>query len=415
VHAGIAAADAGRFVADALANGVDACRRSPRPVTLVAAGKAAAPMAAAFVRAHPGAVGAAMVASTHGAALLLPSIEWYGARHPIPDETSERAGRRALELAASATGGLIVLLSGGASSLLAVPRPGLTLEDKRGVTARLLVAGADIHALNAVRKHLSAIKGGFLAASARGSTLALAVSDVVDDDLSVIGSGPTVADPTTFSMALDVLDRFGGRSAYPRAAVRLLEAGQGGNLPETPKPADPRLASATTLVIGSRFDVLRAATDHASRTGYRATAIADPLVGEARHVAAAHVARMLDAAGGDTRACVLSTGETTVRVTGSGRGGRNQELALAAAPLLAACGRPAVFASVGTDGIDGPTDAAGAIVDVATVSRVQERHLSIDRVLDENDSYTLLGALGDLIVTGPTGTNVGDLQVLLVE
>jgi hydroxypyruvate reductase len=385
-------------------------------VTLIAVGKAAAPMAAAFLRSHPGPIGATLVASSHASVPLSASFEWYRAGHPIPDDVSERAGRRALELAASINGPLVVLLSGGASSLLAVPRPGVTLEDKRRVTRQLLAAGADINALNTVRKHLSAIKGGRLAATARGPTIAFAVSDVVGDDLSVIGSGPTVADPTTFAAALDALDRFGGRSAYPAAAVRLLEAGHLGDLPETPKPGDPRLLSASTRVIGSCLDALHGAREAASRAGYSPIVISEPVVGEARQVAPAHVARMLDLASRAAgRAAVMSAGETTVRVVGTGRGGRNQEFALAAASLLPRFGRPAVLASVGTDGIDGPTDAAGAIADTTTLERVEHGNLSVAGVLDDNDSYSLFTALGDLIKTGPTDTNVGDLQVLLVE
>ncbi len=372
-------------------------------------------MAAAFLRSRDGPAAAAMAASTHGGDLLPPGVDYFTARHPTPDATSERAGRRALELASRAPGPLVVLLSGGASSLLAVPRAGLTLDDKRAVTARLLAAGADIHALNTVRKHLSAIKGGWLAATARGAVLAFVVSDVVDDDLSVIGSGPTVADPTTFSAALDVLDRFGGRSAYPGAAIRLLQAGERGELPDTPKPGDPRLSNADTRIIGSRLDVLRAATGAAVAAGYHAVAISDPLVGEARRAASPLITRMLRELSEDRPTAMLCTGETTVRVSGTGRGGRNQELALAAAPLLAEARRPAVFASVGTDGIDGPTDAAGGIVDSMTLARAEASGLSLAHALDNNDSYALLAALGDLVVTGPTGTNVGDLQVLLVE
>ena len=404
------------MLTQALAESAEACVLASAPVTLVAAGKAAAPMAVAFAQSHPGPVAAALVASTHASVPLPPSFEWYRAGHPVPDEISERAGRRALDLAASCHDPLVVLLSGGASSLLAMPRPGMTLDDKRRVTNHLLAAGADIRAVNTVRKHLSAIKGGWLAASARGPTIAFAVSDVVGDDLSVIGSGPTVADPTTFSAALEVLDRFGGRSAYPAVAVRLLQAGQAGDLPETPKPGDPRLSSATTRVIGSSRDVLRAAAEAARRAGYDPTVLGDPVVGEARQVAPGHVATMLEAAGrAGGRAAALSAGETTVRVVGTGRGGRNQEFALAAASLLARLGRRAVFASVGTDGIDGPTGAAGGVVDTTTIDRVAQRHLSVAQALDNNDSYSLLAALGDLITTGPTDTNVGDLQVLLIE
>ncbi len=422
MHAGIRAADAGGFVARALAapagaSAPDAALRSPAsgPVTLVAAGKAAAPMAAAFLRSHSGPIAHALVVSTHASVALPAAVEWVPARHPVPDAGSERAGRRALHLAAAARGPLVVLLSGGASSLLAVARQGITLDDKQRVTDRLLKAGADIDALNTVRKHLSAIKGGWLAASARGPTIAFAVSDVVTDDLSVIGSGPTVADPTTFSDALHVLDRFSGRSTYPAATVRLLEAGAAGAFRETPKPGDARLANAATRVIGSRFDVMRAIAQAASEAGYVAREIGEPVVGEAREAglqrAAAMIAQALETPG---RVAIVSSGETTVRVVGHGRGGRNQEFVLAAAGALARVPRPAVFASVGTDGIDGPTDAAGGIADTTTVGRVASAGLSIEAALDSNDSYPLLNALGDLIETGPTNTNVGDVQLLLM-
>jgi len=372
-------------------------------------------MAAAFAHSHGRRLGAAIVVSTHVSVPLPDAFERYLAGHPVPDSSSERAGRRALELASAARGAVVVLLSGGASALLAVPRPGLDLQSKRAVTTRLLRGGADIHALNTVRKHLSAIKGGWLAAASAGPTIAFAVSDVVDNDLSVIGSGPTVPDPTTFHDALAVLDRFGGRAVYPPSAVRLLESGAAGRLPDTPKPGDPRLLSASTRIIGSRLDVMRAAADHATSAGYRATVIEEPVVGEAARIASAHVQRMAAAAASGGRAAVISTGETTVHVVGNGRGGRNQEFALAAAPALSALERPAAFASIGTDGIDGPTDAAGALADNATVARARRAGLSIDGALADNDSHTLLAALGDLIRTGPTATNVGDLQVLLLE
>ncbi len=299
---------------------------------------------------------------------------------------------------------------------MAVPAAGLALSDKKLVTARLLAAGADIRALNTVRKHLSAIKGGQLAAAhSRGPTLAFAVSDVVGDDLSVIASGPTVPDPSTFQDALDVLDRFGGRSAYPPAAVGILEAGAVGTFPETPKPGDARLSSTGTRLIGSRLDVLRGASEAALEAGYEPTVIEQPVVGEARHVAPAHVARMIELGRGSRGpAAVVSAGETTVRVVGTGRGGRNQEFVLAACPHLAAFSRPAVFCSAGTDGVDGPTDAAGALCDNTTLARIERAGRSAPAVLDDNDSYTLFEALGDLIVTGPTDTNVGDVQVLLV-
>jgi len=338
------------------------------------------------------------------------------ASHPVPDSGSVAAGERALAIARGCTARdlLVVLLSGGASSLMAAPAAGLTLADKQATTDRLLKAGADIHAFNCVRKHLSAIKGGRLAAACRGATLTLAISDVVDDDISAIASGPTVADPTTFAQALEALDRFGGRTAYPAAVVALLERGTRGDVAETPKAGDGQLDRSKATIVGGRLNASAAAAHEAAARGYQVEELRDPLVGEARVTACAHVARVasLRRQGGAT--CVVSTGETTVRVTGSGRGGRNQEFALAAAACAGPLGQ-FVAASVGTDGVDGPTDAAGAIVDDSTVARARTAGLPPPaRVLDANDSYTFFNTLHDLLRTGPTGTNVGDLQVFLL-
>jgi glycerate 2-kinase len=337
--------------------------------------------------------------------------------HPIPTVESERAGRRALELAGSLQPGerLLVLVSGGASALMAVPADGITLEDKRATTDRLLRAGADIHALNTVRKHLSSIKGGWLAARAGGSCDTLVISDVVGDDPSFIASGPTVADVSRFEDALDVLRRFGGEAAYPPAVVARLRQGGTAAVPETPKPGDPRLAQTHVAVVGSRRDAMAGAAAEAAALGYHVSRLDDAVVGEARTTAVAHLrATLARAAGLGRPACIVSSGETTVHVTGRGRGGRNQEFALAAADLLAAAGGAAVVASVGTDGIDGPTDAAGAIADSTTIGRAAAAGLIPGRYLSDNDAYAFFEALGDLIHTGPTGTNVGDLQVILL-
>ena len=337
--------------------------------------------------------------------------------HPIPTAESERAGRRALELAARLEPGerLLVLLSGGASALMAVPADGLTLEDKRATTDRLLRAGADIHALNTVRKHLSAIKGGWLAARAGGACEAFAISDVVGDDPSFIASGPTVADASRFEDALDVLRRFGGDAAYPSAVVAHLRRGADGVAPETPKPGDARLAQARTAVIGSRRNAMSGALTEAGARGYHVLRLDAAVVGEARTTAVAHLqAVQARAAGLGRPACVVSSGETTVHVTGRGKGGRNQEFALAASALLALAGAPAAVASVGTDGIDGPTDAAGALADSTTMDRARAAGLVPGRYLSDNNAYAFFDALGDLIHTGPTGTNVGDLQVILL-
>jgi glycerate 2-kinase len=299
--------------------------------------------------------------------------------------------------------------------LLAVPADGVTLDDKRLTTNQLLRAGADIYALNTVRKHLSAIKGGWLAARTKGLCRTLVISDVVGDDLSVIASGPTVADASTFDDALDVLNRFGGPAAFPAAVVERLRRGAAGAIGDTPSPGDPRLARTTTTVIGSRRDAMLGGAEEAARHGYRVVRIDDAVTGEARSVALPHFQRaMAQAASGPRPVCIISSGETTVHVTGSGKGGRNQEFALAAAPLLATAEAPVALASAGTDGVDGPTDAAGAIVDRTTLARASAAGLPPDRFLSDNNAYAFFHELGDLIHTGPTGTNVGDLQVILL-
>jgi glycerate 2-kinase len=344
-------------------------------------------------------------------------LEVFKGGHPVPTAGSEAAGRRALAVArqVGAGDGLLVLLSGGASALMAVPASGLTLEHKRQTTEILLRAGADIGALNTVRKHLSAVKGGWLAAATLAACRTLAVSDVVGDNPSLIGSGPTVADASTFAEAIEALNRFGGAGAYPGAVVSYLAAGVRGERPETPGPGDGRLAHAETLVIGSRRDAMRGAAEEAARRGYGVVVIDAPIVGEAREAARAHVTDIEARAEGAGRPlCVVSSGETTVRVTGSGRGGRNQELALAASDPLRRLA-PAAAASLGTDGVDGPTDAAGALVDSETLERAKRAGLaSPSDFLRDNNSYAFFDALGDLIRTGPTGTNVGDLQVFLL-
>jgi hydroxypyruvate reductase len=240
------------------------------------------------------------------------------------------------------------------------------------------------------------------------------ISDVVGDDLSVIASGPTVADGSRFQDALDVLRQFGGEAAYPPAVVAHLVQGAAGALLETPKPGDPRLARGETTVIGSRRDAMAGAAAEAATRGYHVTQIDDPVVGDARTVATSHVRAVFARAAGVGRpACVVSSGETTVHVTGHGKGGRNQEFALAAAAVLTGSA-PTVVASVGTDGIDGPTDAAGALTDSTTLDRARAAGLVPDRFLFDNNAYAFFDALGDLIHTGPTGTNVGDLQIILL-
>jgi glycerate 2-kinase len=381
---------------------------------VIAAGKAAAPMAKAAAsvleRRMRGGVVIAPVAEPFG------NVDSIAAGHPVPNDGSERGGRRALQIAENLADDetLLVLLSGGASALMAVPAEGISLDDKRSTTSQLLTAGADIHALNTVRKHLSAIKGGWLASRAAGRVETYILSDVVGDDVSVIASGPTVPDSTTFADARAILSRYGGMKAYPQAVVDRLERGVRGEIPETPKPTYPRLVRSNVHVIGTRGGAMFGAAAEAVGLGYEVVRLDAPVTGEAREAAAAHVNVIADKARHGARPlCIVSSGETTVTVRGNGKGGRNQEFALAAAQGVTKLGA-AALASVGTDGIDGPTDAAGAIVDSTTLARAQSAALEPETFLSDNNAYAFFDALGDLIHTGPTGTNVGDLQVLLI-
>ena len=424
------AADAADLVRTGLADPLLRARLTAAAgVNVIAVGKAAAPMLDAFasdagrpLRAIAG-IGPARPDTLPGGA------EWFDSAHPVPDARSVRAARRALDIASS-TGAddlLVVLLSGGASALMALPADGITLDDKQDTVRRLLKAGATIDELNAVRKHLSGIKGGRLAAAAVAPVVTLVISDVVGDDLSVIGSGPTMPDPSTFDDALDVLDRRGGRGAYPGSVVAVLQRGTRGEVPETPKADDPRVAHSVARIIGGRMTAVDGAATAARERGYDVHVIERPIVGEARDAARAFAEDVRWAVSRSTLpACVIGAGETTVHVTGNGAGGRNQEFALAmtrylAGPRLrqgfgaqAGPGLHYAFGSIGTDGIDGPTDAAGAIVDTTTAERAAARGLDAQRFLDDNDSYHFFGALDDLLCTGPTGTNVGDVQVALI-
>jgi glycerate-2-kinase len=377
--------------------------RAASAVDVIAAGKAAKPMLEACTI-------ACRVPLRRVTTATAPE-----AGHPLPTAGSVAAARRALDVARAADRDavLVVLISGGASAMMALPVDGVTLEDKQQTVRLLLLGGADIHQLNTVRKHLSAIKGGQLAAAARARVLTLAVSDVIGDDLSMIASGPTVPDATTFRAALQVLDDRGGRAVYPSAVVQHLERGEAGLVAETPKPGDVRLAHSSARVIGNRLTAVEGARTAAEGLGYRVHVVDEPIVGEARRAALPLVTAARAATAGDGRACMLAAGETTVTVTGTGKGGRNQELALAMIPHLNALGDPVVAASVGTDGIDGPTDAAGALVDSTTSARAAAAGLVAGTYLADNNSYAFFDALGDVIRTGPTGTNVGDLQIIL--
>ncbi len=354
----------------------------------------------------------------HGRALARARLREAG--HPVPDEAGlAAAGEVEALLAGLGPGDLVlVLISGGGSALLPAPPRGVTLAEKQAVTSLLLASGADIREMNCVRKHLSRLKGGGLcraAAPARVATLVL--SDVVGDPLDVVASGPTVPDPTTFADALAILDRRGLRERVPPAVRARLEAGARGEIPETPKPGDPVFRGSPPLLVGSNRIAVEAGARRARSLGYRPLVLTTSLTGEAREVAAvlAAVAREARESGQPARppCCLLSGGEPTVSLRGGGKGGRNQELALAAALGLEGLADVALL-SAGTDGTDGPTDAAGALCDGASAARARALGLDPRRHLDENDAYPLFAALGDLVETGPTQTNVMDLQIMLV-
>jgi glycerate 2-kinase len=343
-------------------------------------------------------------------------IEWNECGHPVPDARGAAGAERIAAIARQAgEKDLVVwLVSGGASALLPYPAAPITLEEKQATTRLLLACGADIHEINTVRKHISQIKGGQLARLAAPAAVeALILSDVIGDDPAVIGSGPTAPDASTFADALAVFDRYAIRNRLPASVRHRLESGAAGEIPETPKPGDSCFRKVRNTVIGSNRLALAAAARRARELGYHTLILASGLQGEAREIARVHaaMAHEIAATGHPLKppACVISGGEPTVTLHGKGRGGRNQEFALAAAIDIAGLANTVVF-SAGTDGTDGPTDAAGAIADGHTLHRNPEAR----RFLAANDSYNYFQPLGDLVITGPTHTNVMDVQMLLV-
>jgi hydroxypyruvate reductase len=407
-RAALAAADPARVVPPHLP-------APPRGRTVVVgAGKAAATMARA-VEAHWKDALSGLVVTRYGHGVPCQRIEVVEAAHPVPDAAGREAARRILE----AVRGLgeddlvLCLISGGGSALLALPAPGLTLEDKQAVNRALLRSGADIGEMNCVRKHLSAIKGGRLAAAAwPARVVTLMISDVPGDDPAVIASGPTVADPTSFADARSILEKY---EIEPPAAVRRrLDRAHD----ETPKPGDLRLARAESVIVARPMESLEAAATVARAAGLEPVILGDAIEGEAREVARAMardaIARQQRLAPGAPPLVLLSGGETTVTVRGAGRGGRNAELMLAL--VLEIAGRPGIAAiACDTDGIDGTEDNAGCIGDGGSVARGRALGLDAAARLADNDGYGFFAALGDLVVTGPTLTNVNDFRAIVVE
>jgi hydroxypyruvate reductase len=386
----------------------------PGRTIVLGAGKAAAAMARAVERHMSGRV-EGLVVTRYGHGVPCGSIEIVEAAHPVPDAAGRAAARRILDYARSAGADDLVLclISGGASALLALPADGLALEDKQAVNRALLASGADIAEMNAVRKHLSAIKGGRLAAAAHpAQVVSLLISDVPGDDPAVIGSGPTVPDPSTFADALAILGQY---AIEPPAAVREhLRAAKD----ETPKPGDPRLANAQTIIVARPQASLEAAAAAARAAGITPVILGNALEGEAREVGKvlAGIALQVRRHGQPAPSpCVLlSGGETTVTLRGRGRGGRNAELLLALAiQLNGARGISALAAD--TDGIDGSEGNAGATLLPDTLARARDKGLDAKAMLADNDGYGFFAALGDLVITGPTLTNVNDFRALLIE
>jgi len=417
VRAAISAVSPNRLVTRALETPALRQLITERPLHLLAVGKAAAPMAGAWLRHGVSPTSGLVIGTVRGTAPL-GSLVWREGGHPVPDDRSVAAAHEAMMLTRSVPPNecLVVLLSGGASAVMALPVGELTIADKQMAVSVLLKAGADIATLNTVRKHLSGIKGGRLAATCPAAVLTLAISDVIDDDPGVIGSGPTVADITTFADARRVVEELGATDRVPRSVMSVIDAGARGEIEESIKPGDPRLALTQWRMLGGRLDAMAGARKAAETLGYVTLEIEDPVVGEARLAAQRYLGRLAVVRRQvQGPVCVISSGETTVKVVGDGRGGRNQEFVLAAAAALSDLPVGSTIASVGTDGIDGPTDAAGAVADSWTLSRAAEARLPDPTTyLARNDSYRFFQRLGDLIVMGPTDTNVGDVQVALI-
>lgn len=390
-----------------------------RRVLVVGAGKATAAMARAVEQLLGDRIDQGLISVKYGHTLPLARIDTMEAGHPLPDANGMQAAQRILAMVQQARADdlVIVLISGGGSALLPLPVPNVLLAEKVATTDQLLRCGATIHEINALRKHLSAIKGGRLArAAAPASIITLMLSDVVGDQPDVIASGPTAPDGSTFGDCLDIVRRYDLDDLLPAGVREHLAAGAAGRHEETPKVDTHAWDHVHNRIVAGNGMALQAAAQTARRLGYRPLVLTSRLEGEARTVARVHaaIARQVADTGepAPPPVCLLSGGETTVVVKGEGRGGRNQEFALAAA--LAMADAPAMMLlAAGTDGSDGPTDAAGAFADPTTVRRAAQAGMDARRHLMDNDAYPFFDRLGDLLRTGPTGTNVMDLNIFL--
>ena len=403
-------------------------------IFLLGAGKATAPMARAFEDLLGNRIDIGLVCVKDGHSEPLQRVEVVEAAHPIPDGRGQAAARRFAELAMAADEKTLIIncLSGGASALLPFPLEvtntsgavTVSLADKQQITSLLLGCGAPIEEINCVRKHLSTIKGGrFLRLAAPAQSLNFILSDVIGDDLGSIASGLTSADPTTFAEAISILDRYRLRPDTPTSVITALESGQAGNIEETPKAGDGCFDYATNILIGTNRQALLAAERQAAQLGYHTRAGSVPITGEARNAARymATIAREVAASDlfMEKPACLLFGGETVVSLQGNGKGGRNQELALAFLQELASWDKThqekICLLSAATDGNDGPTNAAGAFADRELLLRAMSSDLDMAASLADNNSYHFFEKIEGLFITGPTNTNVGDLQMILVH
>jgi glycerate 2-kinase len=389
-------------------------------VYVVGAGKAGATMAHGLEEVLGERLTAGIVTVKYGHRAPVSRVTIHEAAHPVPDEAGVQSAEALIHLAQQANADDLVfcLLSGGGSALLPAPSPGITLEEKQRVTSLLLECGASIDEINAIRKHISRLKGGQLARQVAPATLiTLVLSDVVGDRLDVIASGPTVPDPTTYQDCLEIIRRYNLLARLPASVGSHLQRGQAGELSETPTATDPAFTGCQTVIIGSNRLALQVARAAAQARGYRTLILSSSIEGETRQIARMHaaIAREIRQSGEPIAppACVIAGGETTVTIHGDGTGGRNQEFALAAALDITGLDN-VVILSGGTDGTDGPTPAAGALADGHTIARARALGLAPETFLRRNDSYHFFHALDDLLITGPTGTNVMDMHILLV-
>lgn len=399
-----------------------------RRIVVLGAGKASAAMARGLEAVLGSRIDCGLIAVKYGHTAELARVNLIEAGHPVPDERSVEAATRIARMAEEFDSDTlcIALISGGGSALLTLPSQdgptSLSLDDIQGTTSLLLGAGAPIQEINTVRKHLSGISGGrFCRMVHPGRLVALVLSDVVGDDLSSIASGLAVPDPSTFGDVSDICHRYGIFAALSPSVRSLIEAGVRGEVPETPKPGDGVFDRVDTAVIGSNALALGAARRRAEELGYNTLELTSQLTGEAREMAHLFTAIARDIKRGTgpvaSPACILTGGETTVTLRGDGKGGRNQEMALAVLDEMAAAPDAyggVSFLSVGTDGNDGPTDAAGAFASTALLTEA-DGTARIRDALDRNDAYPFFQSCGGLYITGPTNTNVCDIQVLIVE